>query len=147
MWEHSPELVQTLCSDAQPTQLVNDFEKAAINSFRLIWYNTNFKGCFFHLTQNIWRKVQAEGLQSDYNNDEELALKIRHLPTLAFVSPFNVRDYFETVIEHLPNPGLKGLVLYFEQTYIGRTLAGGFHQEPLFLIQMWNQHHEVARAC
>ena len=105
------------------------------------------KGCFFfYLTQNIWRKVQAEGLQADYNNNEELALKILHLPALAFVSPFDVRDYFETAIENLPNHGLQGLVLYFERTYIGRTLPGGFHQEPLFPIQMWNQHHEVTQG-
>ena len=145
MWEQ----VQTLCPDAQPTHLIIDFEKAAINSFQIIWYNTNVKGCFFHLTQNMWLKIQAEGLQSDYNNDEsviKIRLKIRHLPALAFVSPFDVRDYFETAIEHLPNPGLQGLVLYFEQTYIGRTLAGGFHQEPLFPIQMWNQHHEVTQG-
>ena len=52
-----------------------DFEKAAINSFQHFWQNTNVKGCFFHLTQNIWRKIQAEGLQGDYNTNEDLASK------------------------------------------------------------------------
>ena len=42
------------------------------------------------LTQSIWRKVQAEGLQSNYNNDEGLALKIRYLPALVFVAPLDV---------------------------------------------------------
>ena len=52
-----------------------DFELAAIRSFKVYWPNTNVKGCFFHLTQDIWRKVQAEGLQADYNQNEEFALE------------------------------------------------------------------------
>ena len=71
---------------------------------------------FFNLTQSIWRKVQAESLQANYNNDEELALKIRYLPALAFVVPLDDREYFEAAIEHLPTTISQGLVLYFEHT-------------------------------
>ena len=101
---------------------------------------------FFQLTQNIWRKVQAEGLQEEYNTDEEFALRIRYLPALAFVSPFDVREYFEAVFEELPMPAAQGLVLYFERTYIGRILPGGTQQEPIFPIEMWNHHHEVPQG-
>ena len=138
--------IQDLCIDSQPTHIIIDFEKAVINSFQHVWQSTIVKCCFFHLTQSIWRKVQAEGLQANYNNDEELALKIRYLPALAFVAPLDVREYFEAEIEHLPTTISQGLVLYFEHTYIGRTLPGGFHQEPLFPIEMWNQHNEVIQG-
>ena len=67
MWEQ----IQILCTDALPTHLIVDFEKAVINSFQHFWPTTNIKGCFFHLTQNIWRKVQAEGMQAQYNIDED----------------------------------------------------------------------------
>ena len=61
----------------------------------------NFRRCFFHLTQNIWRKVQADGLQADYNQNEELALKIRLLPALAYASPFDVPELFADVVQLL----------------------------------------------
>ena len=54
--------IQILCPNAQPTHMLMDFEKAAINSFQHFWPNTNVKGFFFHHTQNIWRKIQAEGV-------------------------------------------------------------------------------------
>ena len=70
MWE-----IQLLCPSAQPSQMIMDYEKAVINSFLHFWPSTMVKCCFFHLTQNIWRKIQAEGLQA-YNQDEELVLRI-----------------------------------------------------------------------
>ena len=75
MWEQ----IRTLCSLAHPRKMLLDFEKAAINSFE-VWPDTLVRCCFFHLTQNIWRKVQAAGMQADYNHDEELAMRIRQLP-------------------------------------------------------------------
>ena len=84
-----------------------------------VWPATQVKCCFFHLTQNIWRKVHAEGLQAAYNQDEELALCIRLLPALAFASPFDVLEVFGDVVQELPMPQATGLVLYFEKTYIG----------------------------
>ena len=133
MWQQ----IQLLCPNAQPTHMLMDFELAAIKSFQVYWPNTNAKGCFFHLTQNIWRKVQAEGLQADFNQNEEFALKIRLLPALAYASPFDVPELFADVVQQLPMPAAQGLVLYFERTYIGRTLPGGTFLDPLFPIEFW----------
>ena len=121
-----------------------NFEKAAINSFQQVWPATQVKCCFFHLTHNIWSKIQAEGLQAAYNQDEELALRIRLLPALAFVSPFDVLEVFGDVVQELPMPQATGLVLYFEKTYVGRKLPGGIYQDPLFPIEMWNYHYDTA---
>ena len=130
MWEQS----HLLCPTAQPTHMIMDFELAAINSFELEWPLTNVKGCFFHLTQNVWRKIQEVGLQADYIQDEYLALRLRMLPALAFASPFDVPELFPQVIEQLNIPEAAELALYFEQTYVGRTLPGGGQVNPLFPI-------------
>ena len=66
MWHQ----IKILCPNAHPSQMIMDFEKAALNSFEQVWPDTFLKCCFFHLTQNIWRKVQSEG------------------PALAFAAPF-----------------------------------------------------------
>ena len=48
-----------------------DFETAAINA---VWStfgpHVNTEGCFYHLTQSIWRKVEELGLS--YKEDTEL---------------------------------------------------------------------------
>ena len=136
MWEQ----IRTLCPLAQPREMLLDFEKAAINSFEEVWPDTLVRCCFFHLTQNIWRKVQAAGMQADYNHDEELVMRIRQLPALSFASPSDVPHLFAAVLQQLPMPQATEQVLYFERTYIGCTLPGGTHQAPLFPIYLWNFH-------
>ena len=126
MWQQ----IKALCLNAHPSQMIMDFEMAAINSFEQIWPATFVKCCFFHLTQNVWRKVQSEGLQSDYNQDAELAICIRLLPALAFAAPHEVPHLFSDVVQ-LPMPQATGLVLYFENTYIGRKL-------PAWVLSHWN---------
>lgn len=44
-------------------------------------------------------KIQELGLQTDYINDEQLALLLRMLPALAFAPPFEVQEPFPQVIE------------------------------------------------
>ena len=100
MWQQ----IQLLCPLANPAEILMDFEKAAINSFELTWPGSVVKGCFFHLTQNIWRKVQAVGLQAAYSEDEELAIRIRMISALAFAAPFEVQALFEEVAAQLPTP-------------------------------------------
>ncbi|KAI6646401.1 hypothetical protein LOD99_12524 [Oopsacas minuta] len=114
-----------------------DFEKGAITSFEHVWPNTVVKCCFFHLTQNIWRHVQSVGLQSAYTHDEELAMCIRRIPALAFARPADVHDLFDQVAMDLPLTSEIGeLVDYFERTYIGRTLASGYHVAATFPIDL-----------
>ena len=58
--------MRTVGADSNPSSwcsthhLIVDYEKAGINSFQHFWSTTNIKCCFFHFTQNIWRKVQLK---------------------------------------------------------------------------------------
>ena len=108
-----------------------------------MWPETVVKCCFFHLTQNVWRKVQAAGMQADYSQDEELAIRIRQLPALAFAHPYDVHQLFAEVAQQLPMSQATELVLYFERTYIGRTLPGRTHQTSLFPLKLWNYYYET----
>ena len=44
------------------------------------WYLTTV----INSTQNLWRKIQEIVLQADYMHDEDLTLRIRMVPALAF---------------------------------------------------------------
>ncbi|XP_059154938.1 uncharacterized protein LOC131940304 [Physella acuta] len=74
-----------LNTSLQPISIMIDFEMAVIKSVERVFPKCEVKGCFFHLSQNIYRKIQDSGLQQLYQVDSEFALKLRMLPALAFV--------------------------------------------------------------
>ena len=139
MWEQ----IKILCPNACPSHLIVDFELAAINSFSLNFPGTQIKGCFFHLTQNLWRKIQELGLKARYQQDPSFALQVRLIPSLAFATPTDVPDLFSHLFATLP-PESYDLALYFERTYIGRHMNNSpIVVPPLFPVKMWNNHFMV----
>ena len=142
MWDQ----VKLLCPDACPTHLIVDFEKAAINAFSRHYPLTQIKGCFFHLTQNIWRKVQEFGLQRKYQEDPIFALQIRMIAALAFAPQSDVPELFNQLMMQLPTEAYN-VALYFESTYIGRRLANSSIVLPsLFPLEMWNNQQSVQQG-
>ena len=67
-----------------PFSVMVDFEKAAINALENNFISV-ISGYFFHLAQNVYSKVQMEGLAINYREDHEFALQIKMLPSLAYV--------------------------------------------------------------
>jgi hypothetical protein len=62
--------------DLQPQFIITDFEMAAINAIRAEFQGVQNKGCRFHLSQNIYHKVQEFGLAAQYRSDENFSLLI-----------------------------------------------------------------------
>ena len=60
-----------------------------------------------------------------------------------FAAPDEVPQLFALVAEQLPVTEARDLILYFENTNIGRVLPGGGIQAPLFPISMWNYYLET----
>ena len=134
--------IKDLCPTACPSHIIVDFEMASINAFRKYFPHTTIKGCFFHLTQNIWRKVQELGLQSRYNQDPLFALQIRMLAALAFATPTDIPELFSEIFMQLPMEAYD-LAAYFEATYVGRHISSSNVVPSMFPIEMWNNHHLV----
>lgn len=57
--------------DLAPLFVITDFERSAINALRSTFPGTRHKGCFFHLGQNLWLKIQLFGLSGQYGLDED----------------------------------------------------------------------------
>ena len=87
--------------DLNPKTIMVDFEKAAIHSFENN-FNAVISGCFFHLSQNIWGKIQSEGLTVQYQADGEFQIKLRMLMGLAFVPERDVSDCFISLMVEFP---------------------------------------------
>lgn len=127
-----------------PTSVMTDFEQAAILAWTTVFPNTIQRGCLFHLSQCLWRRVQlTPDLQQRYTTDDEFALSIRQLAALAFVPLTDVSGAFEDLMEtnfyQINSEILGPLVNYFEDTWIGRPgRRGRGRSAPMFSQSLWN---------
>ncbi len=130
--------VKNLIPRANPQSVSTDFEKAAINSFESRFPNVQVLGCFFHFSQNVYKKISENGLQVRYRNDANFALSARMIPALAFV-PLQDQDvYFNDLSVHL-DPVLQPVLDYVEDTYFGRFQRRGNVRRPcMFPPPIWN---------
>lgn len=77
--------IKNLQPGIQPRQIMTDFEQSAIQAFQIEFPGILNTGCFFHLYQSVWRKVQDAGLKQKYQNDHEFARWIRMILAIAFI--------------------------------------------------------------
>ena len=105
-----------------PTDILMDFERAALNSVLQVYPNIEFKECFYHFSSNILKHVQNLGLQNHYQVNENFALWLRMFSALAFVPPNDYIRYFEFLIDEIRNnfnDECDDLIGYIGDTYIG----------------------------
>lgn len=139
--------LKTMQPGLNPSTVMIDFERAAMAAFAKEFQNTAQKGCFFHLTQCLWRKVQEHGLQCKYMEDAEFAVQVRMLSSIAFVPEDQVVTVFEELTESAyyqqNEDDLQPLKNYFEDVWIGRPNRRGSRQRPKFAHNMWNVSESV----
>ena len=126
--------------DLQPQYVLTDFEIAAINAVKTEFPEVQNKGCHFHLAQNVYRKVQSEGLTVQYGTDENFSLLIRHIPALAFFPPDDIPIAFDELKTNMPVEA-NGIMEWFEEYYVrGRARRASRNRRslPLFPPSLWS---------
>lgn len=134
-----------------PTDIMTDFELAAINAAKHIFPLASVHGCFFHFTQNLWRKIQTLGLQSEYNTNAEFAFNFRLIIALAFLPEDSVLEAYEELMgtdfftdnEPAYKAKLEEFLTYFQATYLFSFDRLGQKKPPLFDISLWNVYSET----
>ena len=127
--------------ELNPTRIMVDFEKAAINALEDQFISV-ISGCFFHLSQNLYRQIQSKGLTTKYMEEEEFAVQMRMLAALAFVPECDVTDCFVILMAQFP-PIAVEIAEYFEINYIGRRLPDQSRRTPPYPIRIWNMFVRV----
>ena len=138
--------LSTITNGASPSSILMDFEKAALNAFEGRHPNSDVSGCFFHLSKNIWRRVQRAGLQQRYQNDDEFSLHVRMIMALAFVPIADLENAYDALfleIRNNFNNDMDDILNYFEDTYIGRPRRNGNRDNPMFSQEMWNMYNRT----
>jgi hypothetical protein len=135
--------LKNLNRNLNPQTILTDFELASIKAFRRAFPNSTQRGCFFHLSQCIFRKIQQnQNILDKYSEEPDFALQIRQLACLAFVPIDDVVKSFEELTDssfftensEILNP----LINYFEDVWIGRFTRRNQRQNPMFSHSLWN---------
>ena len=128
--------ITSVSDNAQPSRILLDFERAAVNAFTSAFPESSIKGCYFHLCQAFLRKINELGLKNAYENNCELSLALRLIPALSFVPTDLVEQSFESVIEEIEHvvdrldleqslsDKIDELASYFQRSYIKGEKAG-----------------------
>ena len=114
----------------------------------------NHQGCFYHLTQASWRKIQQLGLVPFYKNDDDFRLFCGMMDGLAFLPVPDLTNGIHLLRTLYPDDPLEAAELldYFDSTYIsGRLRQQNPAQNqavrlvlrrspPMFPPAIWNVH-------
>ena len=104
--------LKRLQPNLNPTLVVTDFERAAINALATAFPNVSTAACFFHFSHSIWRKIQEFGLATLYRTDANFMLKAKMLLAVAFVPVQHIDAYYDDAADELENfPGLTAVQL------------------------------------
>ena len=122
----------------KPTSVNCDFEIAAINGLKMV-FGCKIYGCYFHLCQSFWRKIQTDGLKKWFSLD--VRMTFRKIKALAFLPEADVVAGFESIKNSAPS-NTKSFITYIENNYIGK-IKDDKRVVPRFPISLWNLNARV----
>jgi len=139
-----------LCHQPDPDVFMTDFETAVMQAARLVFGDSiTTRGCFFHLTQATWRKIQEVGLAATYRSDESFRHFCGMLDGLAFVPVAQVKVAMAYLRSVMPG-NASDLVSYFDANYVSGTSRQTDHGErrvpARFPPTTWNMHDATIRG-
>ena len=127
-----------------PSSVLIDFELEIKNALETAFAGVDVQGCFFHFCQNIWRRIQANGLQERYQQDVVFVAEVRMIAALAFV-PGNDVDRVFILLSNNLDQDLDPILDYIEENYIGAIRRGRF-RPPRFPYALWGVYDRVLNS-
>uniref|UniRef100_A0A915D6E4 MULE transposase domain-containing protein n=1 Tax=Ditylenchus dipsaci TaxID=166011 RepID=A0A915D6E4_9BILA len=94
---------------------------AVISALEVVFPESEVWGCFFHLVQNMIKKLNSAGLKGRYETEPDFAVKCRMITAMAFVKPEDVMPVFAELEELLPEE-LDPILDWFQKYYIGAEI-------------------------
>ena len=116
-------ILQALPSPPVVKNAVMDYELSLWKSFPKIYPDVQIRGCSFHWTQAVWRRIQLLGLQQQYINDIATHDFCRKLMALPFLPAEHIEPAFRNLEEHASSGTEIELATYIDTTWI----SGNWH--------------------
>jgi hypothetical protein len=128
----------------KPKSFNTDFEQAVFGAIKEVFKDCEIYGCFFHLSQNLFKRVKSMKLTHEYVFGEDFRRHFKMIQGLAFLPPEDVVTGLDE-LRKLCAPKLKPLLDYFEKNYVGnlkraskRNPIPNERKTPPFKIEIWN---------
>ena len=86
----------------KPVFILTDFESRLQQALKLNFSDSIIKGCWFHFSQAILRKVTALGMKTKYLSDHSFKYWINRFIALALVPLDKIKDAFEIILNSVP---------------------------------------------
>ena len=115
-------LITILPKAAQVKEMVLDFELSLWNAIKEIFPDVVCRGCAFHWTQCVWRRVQTVGLQCNYMQEVAVHRFCKQLLGLPFIPSQHIRPVFEKLQERATTEKLQELTDYIQVTCIESSI-------------------------
>ncbi|KAL8615880.1 hypothetical protein ACOMHN_058947 [Nucella lapillus] len=108
--------------EPDPSTIVIDFEQAMMRAIlAVLGDHITVQGCFYHLTQSTWRKIQELGMTNRYRDAEEVKLFFCGMvDALALIPIGDLTEALDFLEDSTPE-GLEPLLDYFKRTYCTGT--------------------------
>ena len=140
------EIINLFPQIPDPDSIMVDYEQSAILAFTEKFPMSEIAGCYFHLGQSFWRKIQDLKLDKKYKDEPEFATRVRKFLALAFVPIDQVHEYLLLLIDDEVERGdgfLTEFYLYVQKWYVGQMLNGREISQGRFPKEMWNMYQRV----
>ena len=98
--------------------------------------NAEVRGCLFHLSQSIYRKILNFGYQQAYQSNDDFSMKIRSLTCLALIPVEDVVPAFEEITEDENSPD----EIIIVTNYIGIEIRGRGHKRRRMWVHITHLH-------
>ena len=76
---------------------MSDWERGARNAVKARFPGILLRGCHFHYSQSVWRKIQRLGLSNAYHSNSDFKTAVRCFMAL----PFLPEDQIRPIYDHL----------------------------------------------
>lgn len=112
------ELNSIFQTPATVQDMVLDFELSLWKAIQEVYPGVRMRGCAFHWTQSVYRKIQGVGLQTHYMQDVPVHRLCKQLLGLPFIPAEHIRPVFEKLQERAVTEKLQELTDYIQLTWI-----------------------------
>ncbi|KAK3108588.1 hypothetical protein FSP39_011475 [Pinctada imbricata] len=99
-------------------EFVVDFEAGIWRALRKVFPDQSIKGCVFHWGQALWRKIQEAGLQTAYNNRDDVYNLLKKVFALPFLPAEHIADTFTKLQRKAQTDNLQRVMDYVDSTWI-----------------------------